>query len=165
MNTAHTWLMACTEEGWQGGADPELCFYRSRTMAMLKRYARASVEVGRLPSLLGRECFRSKITPYSMRNFEDVVIFVHDMEQAISKLDPLHKRLVAMNVLEEYSQPEVARLLQCPLRNVERSIPEALDELTQVLLAAGLLQRAPSKARQNVCQEGKNGDFDVSRCN
>jgi hypothetical protein len=45
-----------------------------------------------------------------MRNFEDVVIFVTDMEQAIEKLDAVDKKLLAMNVLEEYTVPEVARL-------------------------------------------------------
>ena len=59
----------------------ELGLYRRRTVALLRRYFRASVEVGRLPSLLGREFFRSRVTSYTMRNFEDVVIFVTDMEQ------------------------------------------------------------------------------------
>jgi hypothetical protein len=60
--------------------DVELWPYRRRTIALLRRYARASVEVGRLPSLLGREFFRTRVTSYTMRNFEDVVIFVTDME-------------------------------------------------------------------------------------
>lgn len=166
MNTAYMWFMASGEEQWQCNPDPDLWFYRSKTMALLTRYARASVETGRLPSMLGREFFRSRFSSYSIRNFEDVVIFVHDMEQAINKLEPLHRRLLAMNVLEEYSPPEVARLLRCPLRNVERFIPEALDELSRVLLEVGLMQKAPSvPTRQNVCQEGENGDFGVSRCN
>jgi len=66
-----------------GETEMELWPYRRRTVALLRRYARASVEVGRLPSLLGREFFRSRVTSYTMRNFEDVVIFVADMEQAI----------------------------------------------------------------------------------
>ncbi len=40
---------------WDDGADPDLWLYRDRTLALLKRYMRLSVEVGRLPSLLGRE--------------------------------------------------------------------------------------------------------------
>jgi hypothetical protein len=70
-----------------GETEADLWPYRSRTAALLRRYARASVEVGRLPSLLGREFFRTRVTSYTMRNFEDVVIFVTDMEQAIEKLD------------------------------------------------------------------------------
>jgi hypothetical protein len=33
--------------------DPDLWLYRKRTVALLKRYLRISIEVGRLPSLLG----------------------------------------------------------------------------------------------------------------
>ena len=40
--------------------NPDLWLYRPRTVAILKRYMRMSVEVGRLPSLLGREIFRSQ---------------------------------------------------------------------------------------------------------
>lgn len=62
------------------GQNPELCLYRARTMAMLKAYFRFSIEVGRLPSILGREFFRAKVTSYRMASFEDAVIFVHDVE-------------------------------------------------------------------------------------
>ena len=55
-------------------SDPELSFYRDRTMAILKRYARMSIEVGRLPSVLGRELFRGHVTGYQVGTFEDVVI-------------------------------------------------------------------------------------------
>ncbi len=113
--------------------------YRDRTVALLKRYARASVEVGRLPSLLGREFFRSRVTSYSMTSFEDVVIFVHDVESALARLDSFHQRLIAMNVLEDYSLPEVARLIRCPLRTVEREVPEAIDALSGMFLNGGLL--------------------------
>ncbi|SRR6266496_1057319 len=54
----------------------EMWLYRERTVALLRRYLRISIEVGRLPSLLGRELFRSKVTSYRMTSFEDGVIFV-----------------------------------------------------------------------------------------
>jgi RNA polymerase sigma factor (sigma-70 family) len=121
----------------------EMWPYRRRTVALLRRYARASVEVGRLPSLLGREFFRSRVTSYTMRNFEDVVIFVADMEQAIEKLNALEKKLLAMNILEEYTVPEVARLLSCTQRTVERFLQDALDQLSRILLAGGLMEKLP----------------------
>ena len=117
----------------------DVWLYRDRTVALLKRYARASVEVGRLPSLLGRECFRSRVTSYSMSSFEDVVIFVHDVERALAQLNSFQQKLVAMNVIEEYSLPEVSRLLRCPLRTVEREVPEAIDALSQIFLCGGLI--------------------------
>jgi DNA-directed RNA polymerase specialized sigma24 family protein len=141
----------------------ELWPYRRRTVALLRRYARASVEVGRLPSLLGREFFRSRVTSYTMRNFEDVVIFVTDMEHAIEKLNALEKKLLAMYVLEEYTIPEVSRLLSCNQRMVERFVQDALDQLSQILLAGGLMDELPLPTRgRKSCQEGKNYNFDVS---
>src|SRR5277367_5939648 len=111
-----------------GETELDLWPYRPRTMALLRRYARASVEVGRLPSLLGREFFRSRVSAYTMRNFEDIVIFVADMERAIDKLSPLEKKMLAMNILEEYTIPEVARLLSCQQRQAERLLQDALDQ-------------------------------------
>lgn len=113
--------------------------YRDRTAALLKRYGRASVEVGRLPSLLGREFFRSRVTSYSMSSFEDMVIFVHDVESALARLNSFHQRLIGMSILEDYSLPEVARLMRRPLRTVERELPEALDRLSGMFLRGGLL--------------------------
>src|SRR5271163_1278667 len=126
-----------------GETEMELWPYRRRTVALLRRYARASVEVGRLPSLLGREFFRSRVTSYTMRNFEDVVIFVADMEQAIEKLNAIERKLLAMNVLEEYTIPEVARLLSYNQRTVERLLQDALDRLSRILLALGLMEQLP----------------------
>jgi DNA-directed RNA polymerase specialized sigma24 family protein len=127
---------------WLGETEADMWPYRDRTVALLRRYARASVEVGRLPSLLGRECFRAKVSSYPMSSFEDVVIFVHDMDRVLHRLNPFQQRLIAMNVLEEYSLREVARLLVCPLRTVEREVPDALDTLSRAFLESGLIKQA-----------------------
>jgi len=130
-----------------GETELDLWPYRVRTVALLRRYARASVEIGRLPSLLGREFFRSRVTSYSMGSFEDVVIFVTDMEHTIEELDALEKKLVAMSVLEEYSIPEISRLLAYPQRTVERLLQGSIDQLSRILLARGLLERLPDAPR------------------
>ena len=149
-----------------GETEMDLWPYRRRTVALLRRYARASVEVGRLPSLLGREFFRTRVTSYTMRNFEDVVIFVADMEKAIDKLSAMEKKLLAMNILEEYTIPEVSRLLGCTQRTIERFLQEALDQFSRILLAGGLLEKLPSGTRgRESCQEGKTYNFDVSYSN
>ena len=57
--------------------------YRARVVTMLRRYLQYSIETGRLPSLLGREFFRAKVTSYTVVTFEDRVIFVHDMEKCM----------------------------------------------------------------------------------
>src|SRR5580700_11315254 len=148
-----------------GETELDLWPYRPRTMALLRRYLRASVEVGRLPSLLGREFFRSRVTSYSMRNFEDVVIFVADMERAIEKLNTIEKKLLAMSVLEEYTVHEVARLLGYTQRTAERFLQDALDQLSRILLAGGLLEKLPSFTDGKSCQGGKNYKFDLSCSN
>jgi DNA-directed RNA polymerase specialized sigma24 family protein len=126
-----------------GPAETDLWPYRSRTAALLRRYARVSIEVGRLPSLLGRDIFRSRLTSYSMKNFEDAVIFVADMERSLDQLSELDRKVLAMNILEDYTIPEVSRLLCHPQRTVERQLQEALDQLSRVLLKCGLLERVP----------------------
>lgn len=141
-----------------GETELDLWPYRVRTVALLRRYARASVEVGRLPSLLGREFFRSRVTSYSMGSFEDIVIFVTDMEHTIEQLNPFEKKLVAMNVLEEYSIPEMSRLLVCPQRTVERLLQGAIDQLSRGLLAGGLLERLPDATR-GVTHANEGGDM------
>jgi len=62
---------------------------------------------------------------------------VTDMERAIEKLDAIQKKLLAMNVLEEYYIPDIARLLGCNEKTVRRSLHDALDELSRILLAGG----------------------------
>jgi hypothetical protein len=92
--------------------DPDLWLNRERTIALLKRYLRISIEVGRLPSLLGRELFRSKVTSYRMSSFEDAVIFEHEVERALDQVDTFGPDMVAVNVFQAYSQAEPAEELQ-----------------------------------------------------
>lgn len=91
--------------------DPELSLYRDYTVAMLRRYFRMSIELGRLPSILGREFFRAKVTSYRMHTFEDVVILVHDVDRCISRLDVFSQLLIARVVLEERTHEEAAEAL------------------------------------------------------
>ena len=65
----------------QDSPPPELAFYRKYTEALLRRYMRLSMVVGRVPSLIGREFFRGNVTHYRVQGFEDVVIFCHDVEK------------------------------------------------------------------------------------
>ena len=118
-------------------ADAGLWLYRERTVGLLRRYLRMSVEVGRLPSLLGREFFRSRVTSYKASTFEDAVIFVHDVERSLEKLGGFEQKLIATIVLQEYSRWEAARILNCGMRTIGRLLPEALDCLTEIFLEGG----------------------------
>jgi hypothetical protein len=139
------------------GRNPDLWLYRERTIALLKRYLRISIEVGRLPSLLGRELFRSKVTSYRMSSFEDAVIFVHDVERTLDHLDSFGKDLVAVIIFQDYSQDEAAEVLHCARRTVCREFPEAVDKVSDLFLEGGLLNRLPPRRPlENSCQGGQN---------
>lgn len=137
--------------------------YRGRTITMLRRYMRYSIETGRLPSLLGREFFRAKVTSYTVVTFEDRVIFVHDMETCLNKLDEFSRQIIARHILQEHDQAETGRLLNCTERTIRTYIPMVLDLLSDILLEVRLLEPIHS-GRQKSCQGGKNDTIAVSDC-
>ncbi len=137
--------------------DSELCLYRGRTVNILRRYLRLSMETGRLPSLLGNLHFRARVSSYPLKTFEDAVIFVLDVERCLREQDGFSQELLARVILQEYTPEEAARMLQCGVRSIERRLPEALDEMTKTLLYRGILSR--SKISPRPCQGGKNGYF------
>jgi len=137
--------------------------YRGRTVAMLRRYMRHSIETGRLPSILGREFFRAKVTSYTVVTFEDRVIFVHDMERCLDRLDEFSRQLIARHILQEHDRWETARLLQCNEKTVRRLTPMALDVLTEILLDVGLMDRLKTDCRKS-CQGGFQSQNFVSDC-
>ena len=137
--------------------------YRGRAVAMLRRYMRYSIETGRLPSLLGREFFRAKVTSYTVVTFEDRVIFVHDMEKCLEKLDEFSRQLIARHILQEHDQAATGKLLHCTERTVRAYVPVVLDLLVEILLDVGLMERLDSD-RKNSCQGGKSDQFPASDC-
>ena len=118
---------------------PRLAFYRKYTEGMLRRYMRFSLEAGRVPSMLGREMFGGKVSHYRVHNFEDVVIFVHDVEKCLSLLEPMQQKLILRIAIQGYTQGEAVLLLRMPLRSVKRGYNQALDALTAVFLQTKML--------------------------
>lgn len=155
---------AAEEESEYIPSDPDVWLYRDRTIALLRRYFRISIEVGRLPSLVGREVFRGRVTAYRMRTFEDAVIFVHDVEHGLEQLDAFERELIGKIIFQEYTHDEAAHLMGCWRRTVGRRFPEALDRLSEIFLKGGVLSRFPAagkKAAQS-CQEAESGQKCVS---
>lgn len=128
--------------------DPSVAFYRKYTEAMLRRYVRMSMGAGRVPSLLGRELFRGKVTNYQVEGFDDMVIFVEDVARCLAKLERRHQILIERIAMQEYNQQEAADLLRLTLRTVNRTYSEALDLLTEMFLDSKLLEP------RRCCQEG-----------
>ena len=145
-------------EEWDPGRNPDLWMYRQRTAALLRRFFRMSVEMGKVPSLLGQEFFRSKVTSYRASSFEDVVIFVHDVERSVAKLDRLSQELIARVILQGFSHEEAGRRLGLCRKTVERRLPDALDHLSEIFLAVGILEAVadPKEPAPELCQEGES---------
>jgi DNA-directed RNA polymerase specialized sigma24 family protein len=144
-------------------APPEMAAYRDRTTALLRKFLRLSVELGRLPSLVGREFFRARVSSYRTSTFEDAVIFAHDMERCLELLDPFSRELIACVVLQEYTQEEAADLLRCSRRRVGVRFPEALDRLSAILLRRKLLSPIESHdVVEKSCQDPKSSENVVS---
>src|SRR3954466_10209697 len=129
----------------------ELSAYHDRTIALLRRYFRMSLEIGRMPSILGREVFRARVTSYRVHTFEDAVIFVHDVERCVERLEPFSRQLIARVILQDYTLEEAASLLGCTRMTVYRLFPGALDELSAMFIDSKLLAEFP-------CQGGASGD-------
>ena len=64
---------------------------------------------------------------------------MHDMEHCLEKLDGFSQQVLVWVVLQGYSQEEASRLLNCARRTVSRHLPEALDRLSEILLAQRML--------------------------
>ncbi|MDP9052084.1 MAG: hypothetical protein M3O31_15390 [Acidobacteriota bacterium] len=120
--------------------EPHMAFYRKYTEAMLRRYVRLSMEAGKVPSLLGQEMFRGKVTNCRVGNFDDVVIFLHDVERCLQKLDPEQQDLISRVGLQQYTIAETATLLSLPPRSIVRRYGQALDRLTRIFLSVEMLE-------------------------
>src|SRR5579885_3644649 len=84
--------------------ESELYQYRYETEAMLRKYMDVSLDLGRLPSVLGGELFRSKVTSYRVSSFEDLVIFVTDVAACLARLSEPARRFLALNIFQEHSK-------------------------------------------------------------
>ena len=116
-----------------------VAFYRKHTENMLRRYLYASMQVGRAPSILGEPIARGWVSSRPVHTFEDAVIFVLDVETCLNQLGSLDRQMLCRIVIQEYTQAEAATLLGMSVRAICYKFPQALDRLTEKLLATGLL--------------------------
>ncbi len=114
-------------------------FYRKHTESMLRRYLYASMQVGRSPTLLSESVGRGWVSSRRVRTFEDAVIFVLDIERCIARLSSFDQTILKRIVLQEYTHAETADMLGISARTVCSRLPQAIDNLTELLVAAELL--------------------------
>jgi hypothetical protein len=106
------------------------------------------MEVGRVPSLMGREMFRGHVSHYKMTGFEDAVILCVDVERCLAKLRKEDQRLIQRIALQGYTQEEAAPLLGLTSRWCREKYGQALDRLTELFVAGRILE--PLKCCQEV---------------
>jgi hypothetical protein len=121
-------------------ATSKLAAYRPYTRALLRRYFRVAVDIGRLPSVLGGLCFRARVSSYRLHTFEDAVIFVHDIERVFDRLERHSLEIIAGVILLDYSIPETAVRIGITVQRAERRYSAALDSLSAILLEVGMLR-------------------------
>ena len=132
----------------------ELAFYRKYTEGTLRRFMYRSMEIGKVPSLLGDFSFRAKSSNRRGYTFEDSVIFVHDIERCLKLLKPMERELVSRIALQEYTLAETAAVLRTSVRSTVRRYEEALDRLTRIFLRRELMQVPGNSA----CQAPEGGE-------
>jgi hypothetical protein len=125
----------------------ELAFYRKYTEAMLRRYLRLSMEVGRVPSLMGRDMFRGNVSHCRMESFEDAIVFCVDVERCVAKLRKPDQRLIKRVALQGYTHEDAAPLLGLSFKTCVVNYGAALDRLTEIFLVGRLLE--PQKSCQD----------------
>lgn len=140
--------------------------HRQYTLLLLRRYFRMSIDMGRLPSVLGRnEFFRARVSSYKVHTFEDAVIFVHDMERSLEKLDEMSRRMIAGIVFLEYSRAEVAEALGIYRTTVANHYNDALDSLGRILLDSKMINPAELRRakKHRVNSLGKLREFPMKK--
>jgi DNA-binding CsgD family transcriptional regulator/predicted DNA-binding protein (UPF0251 family) len=128
---------------------PEILCYRGQTFAMVRHFFEISSQVGRLPSLLGREFFRARVTHHAIPSFEDQAVFVRDVELCFARLSEPHAEMITLVALYSFSRDEVAQMLRVSRTWVNHRVAEALDALSEIFLQGRLLRADRPDRRQS----------------
>jgi hypothetical protein len=124
---------------WRARPIDGLAFYRKHSVALLRRYLSVSMELGRTPCVLGNVVFRGRVSSYRMKSFEDLVIFVFDIEKCLKQLDRPTQDVIGHVALEDYTMLETANITGDSQRSVWRMYGEGMDKLTRIFLEYGLM--------------------------
>lgn len=128
--------------------EPETICYRGQTLAIVRHYFEMSCQLGRLPSILGREFFRAKVSHHAIPSFEDQALFAHDVEQALLKLEDEDLQILTLVGFYDLTLQEVAMMLGRSEGCISQHYGEAVARLTQIFLDSGVLQRERPDRRQ-----------------
>jgi len=115
-------------------------FFRAQTLAIVRHFFEISCQIGRLPSILGREFFRARVSHHAIPSFEEQAVFVHDVERALGRLNEQDAEVIGLVGLFQYSLDEVAELLGLSRSCVVKRFADSVDRLAELFLDAGLLR-------------------------
>ncbi|HKD84793.1 MAG TPA: sigma factor-like helix-turn-helix DNA-binding protein [Terriglobales bacterium] len=127
---------------------PEMLCFRGQTQALVRHFFELSCQVGRLPSLLGREFFRARVSHHAIPSFEEQVVFARDVELCLSRLNDKQAEIITLVGLYDFTHEEVAQMLHRSKAAISRWFSEALDALAERFLEAGLLLESRPDRRQ-----------------
>ena len=127
---------------------PEMLCFRGQTFALVRHFFELSCQVGRLPSLLGRELFRSRVSHHAIPSFEEQIVFVRDVELCLAKLNEEQAEIITLVGFYDFSHDEVGQMLCRSKAWITQRFAEALDTLSEILLQAGLLSENRPDRRQ-----------------
>jgi len=133
---------------------PEMVCFRGQTLSLVRHFFELSCQVGRLPSLLGREFFRARVSHHAIPSFEEQVVFVRDMQLCLERLSEEHAEIITLVGLYDLSREEVAEMLHCSRWWVSDHFARALDALSEIFLQAHLLdEKHPDRRQRQVSRQ------------
>lgn len=139
---------------------PEMLCFRGQTLAIVRHYFELSCQVGRLPSLLGREFFRARVSHHSIPSFEDQAVFTRDIELSLARLSEDHAEIITLVGLYDFSVDEVGEMLSRSAFVVRRWFCEALDALAEIFLQGGILcEDRPDRRQRQVSRSPLPADI------
>ena len=128
--------------------EPETVCYRGQTLAIIRHFFEMSSQFGRLPSILGREFFRAKVSHHAIPSFEDQALFSHDVQHSLMKLGASELEVLTLVGLYDLNLDEAARMLHCSAGYLSQRFAEAVAHLTQIFLDSGMVRRDNPDRRQ-----------------
>lgn len=146
MNSAGLFLvkeLSANVETRDDGEDlSEYSIFRSHTLKLLRYYFKLSLDYGRIPSPLGGQGTRSRVSHVKMYTVEDDTIFLHDMSRCMEQeLSETELKIVALVVFMDHTLEETGAILQYCEKQVRRMYPSALDRLTRAFFERKFLNR------------------------
>ncbi len=120
----------------------EYSIFRTHTLKLLQHYLRISLDYGRIPSVLGGQVTRARVSHTKMHSMEDDTIFIHDISRCLEQeLKEEELRLMALIVFMDHTFDEAAAIQGYSLRQTYRMFYDLMDRLTRAFFDREFLNR------------------------